>query len=360
MVDGQTTRHFFTKAIGRYDGFWSIFPFLWLLISCEPSSPPKQLTPAFYHWKAVYKPALTDKKVMREVNAKRLYLRFFDVDWDAAKHQPIPKAVVQFAERPAGLTVIPTVFITNRTMLSVPASDVTGLAQHMGTKIKQIAKEQGIRIGEVQLDCDWSLGSRDRYFALLIAVKKQLSLPVSATIRLHQIKYADRTGVPPVNRGMLMFYNMADWKEETTYNSILDMDVANRYIGFIEKYPLPLDAVLPLFRWTIVYRQGRFLTILNNVARSQLIRSTFLKNQADTNRFVALRDTTAFGISLRSGDLLRSEVCSPLALTQARRALLSRIHNQHLTFALYHLDSTVLIPYPHDFLQTLLKPITTP
>jgi hypothetical protein len=326
-------------------------------MTCSEPKSPKQLTPAFYHWKAVYKSNLTEKKVLFRLGVHHLYLRFFDVDWDAGNRQPLPKSVVRFGERPTGLTVVPVVFVTNRTLLNLPASAVPTLGRNIARKIEQIARQNKITIQEVQLDCDWSPKSRDRYFALLRVVKQQLHVPMSATIRLHQVKYADQTGVPPVERGMLMFYNMADWKDPNTRNSILDLDVANRYTGFLEKYPLRLDVVLPLFNWTIVYRNGRFLTILNGVQKSQLASSTSLQQQADTNRYIAVRDTAAFGFSVRRGDLFRAEACTEQQLSEAREQLLPRIRNQTLTFALYHLDSTVLSSYPHDYLQTLFRPI---
>ncbi|MFD2573558.1 hypothetical protein ACFSUS_23160 [Spirosoma soli] len=326
-----------------------------LLVTCEKPRPPKQLSPAFYHWKAVYQPKPTEHEVLRRLGVQRLYIRFFDVDWNTSRQQPMPVSVIHFADRPTGLAVVPVVFITNRTILNLPASAVPQLAKNITKKITQITQQNHIRINEVQLDCDWSPRSRDRYFTLLRAMKGQLQVPISASIRLHQIKYADQTGVPPVDRGMLMVYNMADWKDPKTRNSILDLDVASRYTGFLEKYPLPLDVVLPLFSWTLVYRNGRFLTIVNGIRQSQLVNRSFLQPQADTNRFVATRDTSAFGISVREGDLFRAEACRPEDLTQASRQLLDRLSNQTLTFALYHLDSTVLAPYSHDYLQTLFR-----
>jgi len=332
----------------------------WVLISlagCQTPQAPKQLIPAFYHWKAVYDPGPAELKVVQQLKVQRLYVRLFDVDWDAQQHRPIPKSIVRFAKRPTGFSVIPVVFITNRTLLALPEAEVATLARNIARKIQETAKRQHLFFPEVQLDCDWSLSSRGRYFSLLSIIKKQMKRPISTTIRLHQIKYADRTGIPPVDRGMLMFYNMADWKEPTTQNSILDLDVAHRYTGFIEKYPLPLDVVLPLFRWTLVYRNNRFLTILNNVDRHQLTRLPFLKQQTDSNRFVSLRDTTAFGLSVREGDLFRAESSDGQALLRAKSELLQQIPNQSLTFALYHLDNAVLAPYHHDYLQTLIAPI---
>ncbi len=153
---------------------------------------------------------------------------------------------------------------------------------------------------------------------------------------------------------MLMFYNMADWKRADTRNSIYDLDVARHYTDFLEHYPLPLDVVLPLFRWTVVYRNNRFLSLLNNLDSKTLARCSFLKPETE-NRFVATRDTTALGFSIRRGDVFRAEACQNDDLTAGKQLLLSKIQNQKLTFALYHLDSTVTSSYTNAFLHSLVR-----
>ena len=50
---------------------------------------------------------------------------------------------------------------------------------------------------------------------------------MSATIRLHQVKYRADTGVPPVDRGMLMAYNLLPPDQAGERSSILD----NRELG---------------------------------------------------------------------------------------------------------------------------------
>jgi hypothetical protein len=324
-----------------------------ITLSCQtPAS--KQLTPAFYYWQTTYNPSATDRRLLDQLQIRKLYLRFFDVDWDPATQSAVPRAVVRFNQKTVGLTIVPVVFITNRTLLRCAANAIPGLADNLCRKITQISRQHGIRSPEIQLDCDWSAGSRERYFQLLREIKKRFKGPVSATIRLHQIKYPEQTGVPPVDRGMLMFYNMADWKRPETRNSIYDLAVARRYTDFLEQYPLPLDVVLPLFRWTVVYRNNRFLSLLNNLDSKTLAACSFLKPEPE-NRFVANRDTLALGFSIRRGDVFRAEACQNDDLTAGKHLLLTKIQNQKLTFALYHLDSTVTSSYSDAFLQSLVR-----
>ncbi len=319
----------------------------------------RQIAPAFYHWKSTFDPTRSETQQLKSLNVQKLYIHFFDVDWDSRTRRPIPKAFVQFRQK-ASVNIVPVVFITNRTLTNLTPAALPELATNVSQAITRISQQNGIRLSEVQIDCDWSVQTRDRYFSLLTRLAAQLHCPLSATIRLHQIKYTDQTGIPPVSRGMLMLYNVADWKQADTQNSIYDAEVANQYLSFVPTYPLPLDMVMPLFRWTVVYRNNRFLTFLTNVDRKALVASTFLAVQPDTMRFVATRDTAAWGLSIRSGDLFRAEAVEAKTLIEEKNRLLRQIQNQQITFALYHLDSTVLSAYSRETLQTLLVPQPLP
>jgi hypothetical protein len=345
-------------------GRWSVFG-VWisclLLSGCQSSERQttknsQQITPAFYHWKSTYNPTRSEIKLLNQLNINKLYVHFFDVDWDARTHQPVPKALVTFRQKPLG-SVVPVVFITNRTLLNMTAGGLPELAKHITDAITRISKKADISYREVQFDCDWSGRTHDVYFQLLTLLSNKLNCPLSATIRLHQIKYADQTGIPPVARGMLMLYNVADWKRVDIHNSIYDPAVVDSYLPFVATYKLPLDAVMPLFYWTVVYRANRFLTFLNNVDRKSLTKAHFLTAQADSNRFTAVRDTTAFGFSVRRGDAFRAEAVSSEMLLTEQSRLLDKIRTQRFTFALYHLDSTILANYPRESLQTLLRPL---
>ena len=83
-----------------------------------------------------------------------------------------------------------------------------------------------------------------------------------------------------------------------------------------------------------------------------------LAPQPDTTRFVVIRDTVALGLSLRRGDLLRTEACSVTNLMAAKGLLLAQLPDQKRTFTLYHLDSTTLHAYPPASLKNLF--LSTP
>ncbi|AXE21210.1 hypothetical protein DR864_27455 [Runella rosea] len=323
-----------------------------------PNVPPKPkvVTRAFYYWKSTFQLTDYEKKALRRYDIQRLYVKFFDVDWDVSTRQAVPKAAIRFIDNPP-LEVIPTVFITNRTLEKLSWGGVDELSKKIAEKIQNLTPLPFLKQGEskqpissrdeIQIDCDWSLATRAKYFRLLTQLKKNLpaGTRLSATIRLHQIKFYRTTGVPPVERGMLMYYNMDDWKNPKTENSILDLKVAGRYADYVSAYPLPLDLVLPVFGWAVVYRNGRFLRFANHLTHRQLQNSSFFKKSTLPNAYTVLQNGTIFGIPVRRGDLFRVEESTLENLKISTQTLAQEIQNRKVTFALYHLDSLNLTYY---------------
>jgi hypothetical protein len=329
-----------------------IFFFFLIFFGCDQPKKLHEITPAFYYWKSEFVLKPSEQKILQTHHIKKLYVKFFDID--IVHRQPVPTAVLRLVTRPdTSIQIIPTVFITNRSILSIGnKKQIDTLAKNIKFKIESISKN--LKYKELQIDCDWTPRSRASYFALLVNLKKQLpaSVKLSATIRLHQIKFPTITGVPPVDRGMLMCYNMADWQKISTNNSIFDPKILAQYIQTLQTYTLPLDIVFPSFRWTIFYRNGRFLKFINNLDANQLQKCSFLKSKPN-HRFECQQDTFAMGISLRKGDLLRTEVVLAEDLITEKEHILSKISNQKLTFTLFHLDSTSLAPYSDAALKKI-------
>lgn len=333
-----------TQYLGRADA--------WYLRYFAPDVPPKpkDVTRAFYYWKSTFQLSGYEKQALQRYAVQRLYVKFFDVDWDMATRSAVPKATIRFAETPT-VEVIPTVFITNRTLEKLSWGGVDELAGKIVAKIDNLTPAPLLKKGEgeseVQIDCDWSLATRAKYFRLLTQLKKKLpaATRLSATIRLHQIKFYRTTGVPPVERGMLMYYNMDDWKNPKTENSILDLTVAGRYADYVSDYPLPLDLVLPMFRWAVVYRNGRFLRFVNHLTHQQLSTHPLFQKSSLSNAYSVRQNGSFLGIPVRRSDLFRVEESTVENLKISTQTLAQEIQNTKATFALYHLDSLNLSYY---------------
>lgn len=344
------------KNVYSRNGFYLSLIIVFLSSSCQTTTERKVNT-AFYYWKTTLNISNFEESYLKTLSAKRLYLRVFDVDWDGNSNQPLPVASIEVKSAlPDSIEIIPTVFITNRTFLNISSEDIPRLAENVSNKIFQIAADfPGHQIKELQFDCDWSPKTQTKFFDFLkqIRLKTQgKSILLSSTIRLHQVKFFEKTGVPPVGRGVLMFYNMGNVEDITAKNSILDLTIAKQYLGNLEKYPLPVDIALPIFSWGVLIREGRMTGLINNLRASDLKdESRFSK--IDETHFELVKSTYLQGYYLYKGDVLRLETV-PAELLQEAAGLLSKaVADSDLTVIFYHLDSIALNSYSYETLEDI-------
>lgn len=326
-----------------------------LITSCRPENSVCELS--FYHWKSQLDIGKSEQLYLDSLNVKKLYLRFFDVDYDFNKKETKPLAPLSIKKKPSShLEIVPTIFITNRTLLQLEEEELPILSNHIFEKINLLAKDlEGFPIHEIQIDCDWSERTKWRYFRLLTLFKNQIQQngwQLSVTIRLHQIKFFNRTGVPPADRGILMFYNIGEVAEWETKNSILDLAIAQQYLVNFDQYPLALDLALPIFSWGVLFRDEKMIRLLNTINESKLSDTErFLK--IEKNRYKIIKSTYLDGHYLYQEDLIRFEKITTTDLQKAIDLLdpYLKKENRHLVF--YHLDSTTIKPFPYESLHKL-------
>jgi hypothetical protein len=329
----------------------SLFIFLIFTLSTCQKKTTKQLETAFYYWKSNVKLSDIERNTLTENKVKKIYIKFFDISWNTAKRNFQIDAPIRFSEKlPDSTQLIPTVFITNQTLKNLPKNAIDSLANVILTNIKKLSPH---KYQEIQMDCDWTLSTKQKYFSLLNVLRKS-PFHLSATIRLHQVKFFEKTGIPPVERGMLMCYNMSDWRNPVTLNSIYSPKLLTQYTERLAEYSLPLDVVMPIFHWTVVFRNNRFLYFINNLSSETLKANNNFEQQADNQKFIVKNDGIFQNVSVRKGDVFRCEDAAYEDILKGSRNVLEKISNQKLTFALYHLDSQSITYYSHDQIQKLL------
>ena len=324
---------------------------LLLITSCTRIS---HITPAFYHWQTELHLSQVEKNYLAALNVEKLYVKFFDVDWDAALAQAVPVAVLEKNDW-ANKELIPTIFITNQVFQRLQADQTEWLSARVHEKINELSSD--LKINEIQFDCDWTATTRARYFDFLKIFKKRVEkqgIKISATIRLHQIRDAQETGVPPVDRGMLMLYNTGDlesWQEE---NSILNLKTANDYLATAQKYPLPLDLALPIFSWGVLFRDAKMIRLLNNLRPEALSDTTrFLK--MSPNRFQVKKSTYLNAYYLYEGDWIRTESVDTALLQEASLLVRRRLKLSDCSIAFYHLDTATIKHFPYEKLEKIYQ-----
>jgi hypothetical protein len=318
----------------------------------------KAFTPAFYYWKTAFRLDTAEQNALKETRAGKLYVRLCDVGWDSRRNAPVPHdALLPGGVIPAGVKPVPVIFLEQEVLghLSSEAL-VDSLAANMGRYVAAVCGNAGWKAEELQIDCDWTTGTDSVYFDLLRRIRAQPFLQgkiLSATIRLHQVKYLSRSGVPPADRGMLMCYNMGNTKNPQAHNSILDVAEAKDYLKNLHAYTLPLDLALPLFRWCLWYRGQRLVGILRDVEPEDCSRLPFLRQERG-NLYRCIRNADWGGYPLRAGDLIRAEAPSQDDVEEVASYAADRLSNDTFTVAFYHLDRLPLKKFPPHALEAIL------
>ncbi|MCD7971686.1 MAG: hypothetical protein LUG18_03320 [Candidatus Azobacteroides sp.] len=281
----------------------------------------------------------TEKEYLEKTEAGNLYIRFFDIDNEGKI--PLPKAKIKpFDGTEISLTYIPVIFITNRTFSSVSDDDLKMLAEKTVSLIDEIILFNDLpEYEEIQIDCDWTENTKNVYFRFLKLLEEKSGKEITCTLRLHQIKYREKSGIPPVKKGYLMCYATSDPKGETDQNSILDISLLKEYTKNISFYPLAYDIALPLYGWGVVTNHTGEIKLINGLTEKELNPEDFEK--VSTHTYKARKDLFLRGMYLNKGFTIRIEKVSPSLLKEAKEYLNKKIKKDY-RIVYYHLDKKFL------------------
>ncbi|MBU3676763.1 MAG: hypothetical protein FGM54_06250 [Chitinophagaceae bacterium] len=291
-----------------------------LCMACTQGNRAKTPAVAWYWWKTVYSPDATELAYFKNCGSKRLAVHLFDVDSSVLLGVPAPKAVLkQLQSLPDSFNWVPVVYITRASLLN--PGNLDSLASHIANLVNGLCK--GKAWTEIQWDHDWTGTTRSNYFSLLRILKK---LPVfqqkqfTATIRLHQLQQVQPELIPPVDKGLLMLYNMGNLTRFESKNSIYEEETLAQYAKFLKPYPLSLDWALPVFAWGVQFRQGRFVAIMNGL-RSDGIAQSGMADTLPDGRFRCRKAGYLNGFPVQAGDIIRTEACKVRDLKKIVRTL---------------------------------------
>lgn len=310
-----------------------------LFFSCQEKASKKA---SFYHWKTK---AVFSKQYETAINiaqSNAIYLHYFDIEsTQKANWQSdgvFPTYVLQdVAKQYKDFKIIPVVFISNK-IFKTKDLNINSLSNRIKTLINQISQKHfNKKITEIQIDCDWTESSKNAYFKLLESLNTEYS--INATIRLHQIKFKDKTGVPPVQSGTLMVYNIGDLKDQKQ-NSILENNIVKQYINPESTYPLKLNIALPLFSQTVVFNNDNQIKLIKDSDRS-VLESDFHFKKVDKTNFQVVKDTLYKGFYLSKGYNLKIEELNETEVINSYKTIKdSKLDVNELI--IYHLDQNSL------------------
>ena len=316
-----------------------------LLAACSTKT--EKINTAFYFWRTTFSLTETEQQYLKNLEVKKLYIRYFDVGLQ--NNEAIPVAPIVFNVKPLGYSVVPVVYIKNEVFLQNEAAD--SLAVKVYSYIQQINKSVNVSVNEIQFDCDWSLKSKQNYFQFLEEFKK-LHPNLSATIRLHQIKYPDKTGIPDVDKGVLMYYNMGVINAGED-NSIYSQKIARNYINSLQNYNLPLNMALPIFSWGVHIRSNQVTNLIGGLRVNDLTEAQFEK--ITENRFKVVKDVVFKGRYLAKDDEIKIEAVSADQLKEMMHDIKKNSKHKPNEIIFYDLNENNLKAYEKEDFKTVSR-----
>ena len=305
----------------------------------------------FYYWKSKCAIGETECEYFGQLESKRLFVRLFDVDVESGK-AVVVGPIQAFSKKQLpndSAKVIPVVFITNPTFLDyVSDSAVEKLAANVSSTIAHIMEVADVAYDEIQIDCDWTQRTKTPYFRFLKQLAEQSGRSISCTLRLHQIRDYQKTGVPPVSRGGLMCYATSSPLEGDTRNSILDMELLKAYTANINEYPLDFDVILPIYSWGIVTNHVGEVKLINGLTEEDLQMPMFEKT--GDNQYLVKEDGFLRGMYVNSGFTVKVEAITPELLAEAKQYLDHQI-DRDFPWVYFHLSQGFLTRYSMDNLK---------
>ncbi len=289
-----------------------------------------------YYWRTVLTLDDAQRAYLKDNDVQRAYVRFFDVvgdDSPLATETVIPNATLVVRDTLHTSEIIPTIYITDDAIKRMKGQEEAWAAKIV-RRVRAMCNYNDIpKLKEIQLDCDWTESTRDIFFNLCKAVRKELrdwerGDRVSSTIRLHQLRQTP----PPVDYGVLMLYNTGSLANADEDNSILSVEKVKPYLRSLKEYPLHLDFAYPNYEWHLAFRGDAFQGILREPLPKRMLAP------AGKNRHTLRRDTIIGDKYLRRGDVIRTEKSDPEVVAQVKALIEETVGTQPHSNIVYHLS----------------------
>lgn len=319
---------------------------------------PQAFNRSFYHWKSRFErgtySSIWQDSFLNRHQVKKLYVKMLDVDYTPANGIiPVSKTYIEHYHAHDSMEYVPVVYITNLVLKHLTEADVKKFAEHFITHAMRLQTYVPTKIKEIQVDCDWTQETQKVYFQLLTTMKQLLpTMKYSVTLRLYAFRYPDKMGVPPVDKVVLMLYNMGNARDYTEGNSIFNYTETLKYIKGKKGYVLPMDFALPIFSWTCHYRYNRLIGIFSGISDESFNQYHKYMKQVKPGIFLVTAPFTDYvnnkTSDFRPGDIIKIEKAGMSELEQAKRVALRLGMNSQSTVILFDLDEDELKKFTYE------------
>jgi hypothetical protein len=318
----------------------------------------REVERACYFWKSnQYWFSDREDTLLNTLGISKMYVKYFEVQaHPTLGNAPMSKTSFNlFQIRNKKIELVPVVFISNEVLkkntqgaMDTLADNIVFLARKYSSTYQ--SPNSWNDVVEMQIDCDWTPSTKENYFYLLKQIKALSKLKISCTLRLYPYAYPDKMGVPPVDKVMLMCYNLLPPLESRDKNSILDLDELQAYLKKAKKYPVDMDVALPVFSWMHHYSNNQFKSLIN---RNPEPYSSILSNPGALWSEVTT-DSLIGDVYFRAGDRIKTERVEIETLMKATQMIRKHVRSgKKITVSLFHFDEEQLNQYRYADLDAL-------
>jgi hypothetical protein len=321
----------------RFQLLSAILPLIFL-ISCTGDDKPNR---SVFLWKSKQVLEKTDRNRIRALGITHFFVRYADVHWNPIYQivEPVAGSDPEYFSR-IPYQITPVFFITNDVLVNSNNDNLLKLASNIASlyygihhefaenyadalyyqfgnysnnverplffcNIDSMAKRWQNRNHSLLIDCDWTVSTQEKYFSLLSEIAKLLpDIEVQSSLRLWQYRDYKLSGVPPVDRCLLMCYSTGDPANPDEHNAIVDYQTIQEYINH-SHYPLELDIALPVYSWATLFRNRKLVGIISPMSLKELVADSSTYSRIDSTHFTVKLDTVMGNTYYRYGD----EVC---------------------------------------------------
>jgi hypothetical protein len=324
---------------------------LFVIVSCNNKI--ENVERGFYYWKSGQSYLNNDlDSILEKTKTEKLYVKFFEIENNELMGNiPIAKNRMRFYNKK--IEVIPTVFLQNEVFLKSNIKEIDLLADNVNFLINKFINnefDKEILVKEFQMDCDWTIKSKENFFYFLKKIKQLSKKEISCTLRLYPYKYPNKMGIPPVDKVTLMCYNLLNPLENPKQNSILDIDELKKYLNGAKKYPLHTDIALPIYSWMQLYQNNQFQNVIYE-DHSYLIEKM---RKIEPFWYEVTEDVSVGENYIRIGDKIKYEEVKVETIKTAIDLLKKNIDfDSNTTITLFHLDNSQLQKYTDEEISSL-------
>ncbi len=303
---------------------------------------------SFYYWRTKWRLNETERNCIAQNDVKHIFVRYFDVALQQGKAIPVGR--IAFDDTVPVDSITPVIYIKNEVFLS-QTLNIEELSENILKLVNSINENHGVYTNGLQIDCDWTLGSKDSFMEFINYIKPKIEGELSATIRLHQVKYWKRTGIPNVDYGVLMYYNMGKIDANPSNNSIYQSSIAKQYVHTLSGYPMPLDIALPIFSWGIQCRNNKVVGVFGKLSKDELDMCDSFSLQ--DNVYLAQKSFFWRAKYIEQGDCIKLETVGKQDLETMATELTEHLKYAPRNIIFYDLDSINITSYDKEIFKNI-------